>query len=347
MNRKCLSTAVILALAAGSARADFSYEQTSKITGGMMAGMMKFAGAFSKQAREPMRSTVTVKGDRMAMISANRINIIDLAAETMTDVDLEKKTYAVITFADFKLDNDAVVIATPEIAGLPYVVSGLVAAGGLAAALSTADGLLLAIANALSHDVYYRMIDTNAPTRRRLIVARILLLGVAIVGAYTASYRPANIVAMVAWAFSLAAGGLFPALVLGIWWKRTTSAGAIAGMAAGFGLTLLYLIVTRYFPEFGVNALGMTSLVNPVTGAPVIDIAAALADPATASAALASKVGWFNVNNISSALFGLPVGFAVMIVVSLMTPAPSKEMQEFIDEVRRPRGKTMMEEKTA
>jgi hypothetical protein len=101
MNRKCLSTAVILALAAGSARADFSYEQTSKITGGMMAGMMKFAGAFSKQAREPMRSTVTVKGDRMAMISANRINIIDLAAETMTDVDLEKKTYAVITFADF------------------------------------------------------------------------------------------------------------------------------------------------------------------------------------------------------------------------------------------------------
>jgi cation/acetate symporter len=253
----------------------------------------------------------------------------------------------VITFADFKLDNDAVVIATPEIAGLPYVVSGLVAAGGLAAALSTADGLLLAIANALSHDVYYRMIDPNAPTRRRLIVARVLLLGVAIVGAYTASFRPADIVAMVAWAFSLAAGGLFPALVLGIWWKRTTSAGAIAGMAAGFGITLLYLVVTRYYPAFGVNALGMTSLVNPVTSAPVVDIAAALADPATASTALASKVGWFNVNNISSALFGLPLGFAVMIVVSLMTAAPSKEMQEFIDEVRRPRGRTLMEEKTA
>src|SRR5688572_33385977 len=101
MNRKCFSTALVLVLAAGSARADFSYEQTSKITGGMMAGMMKFAGAFSKQAREPMRSTITVKGDRMAMTFANRINIIDLAAETMTDVDLEKKTYAVITFADF------------------------------------------------------------------------------------------------------------------------------------------------------------------------------------------------------------------------------------------------------
>jgi carbon monoxide dehydrogenase subunit G len=101
MNQKCFSAAVIAVLAAGSARADFSYEQTSKITGGMMAGMMKFAGAFSKQAREPMRSTISVKGDRMAITSANRISIFDLAAETMTDVDLEKKTYAVITFADF------------------------------------------------------------------------------------------------------------------------------------------------------------------------------------------------------------------------------------------------------
>jgi cation/acetate symporter len=252
----------------------------------------------------------------------------------------------IIQLADLKLDNDAIVIATPEIAGLPYVVSGLVAAGGLAAALSTADGLLLAIANALSHDVYYRMIDTNAPTHRRLIVARVLLLGVAVVGAYTASFRPADIVAMVAWAFSLAAGGLFPALVLGIWWKRTTSPGAVAGIFAGFGLTLLYLVVTRYYPEFGVNWLGMSSLLNPVTGAPVVDVAAALADPAGAYAALQSKVGWFSVNNISSALFGLPVGFGVMIVVSLLTRAPSKEMQDFIDEVRRPRGETILKEKT-
>jgi cation/acetate symporter len=104
--------------------------------------------------------------------------------------------------------------------------------------------------------------------------------------------------------------------------------------------------VTRYYPEFGVNWLGMSSLLNPVTGAPVVDVAAALADPATAYAALQSKVGWINVNNISSALFGLPVGFGVMIVVSLLTPAPSKEMQDFIDEVRRPRGETILKEKT-
>jgi hypothetical protein len=101
MNRTYLCAAVSLVLAAGSARADFSYEQTTKITGGMMAGMMKVAGAFSKQAREPMTSTVSVKGNRMAVTHARGVNIIDLDAETMTDIDLEKKTYSVITFADF------------------------------------------------------------------------------------------------------------------------------------------------------------------------------------------------------------------------------------------------------
>jgi cation/acetate symporter len=254
-----------------------------------------------------------------------------------------------LRFADLRIDNDAIVISTPEIAGLPYVVAGLVAAGGLAAALSTADGLLLAIANALSHDIYYKMIDQQAATARRLVVARVLLVLVALIAAYTASKRPADIVAMVAWAFSLAAGGLFPALVLGIWWKRTTSAGAVAGMFAGFGITLLYLVVSRYYPSFGVTTLGMTSLLNPATGAPLVpDLAAALANPnADTVAGLASKVGWFDVNNISAALFGLPVGFAVMIVVSLLTPAPSKEMQNFIDEIRRPRGRALNEEKAA
>lgn len=101
MFRNFLSTTALLVLAAGFLRADFSYEQTSKITGGMMAGMMKFAGAFSKQAREPMQMTISVKGDKLAMSSARNINIIDLSAETMTDIDLEKKTYSVITFADF------------------------------------------------------------------------------------------------------------------------------------------------------------------------------------------------------------------------------------------------------
>jgi cation/acetate symporter len=260
----------------------------------------------------------------------------------------------VLRWQDIGINTDVVVISTPEIAGLPYVITGLVAAGGLAAALSTADGLLLAIANALSHDVYYKMIDPQAPTARRLVVSRVLLVVVAVLAAWTASTRPSDILAMVSWAFSLAAGGLFPALVLGIWWKRATSQAAVAGIIAGFGVTLMYLVVTRYFPGFGVTYLGMTSLLNPATNAPLIaDLKAAVSAAGgmdgfvAVSHPLASKVGWLNINNISSAAYGLPAGFLVMFVVSLMTPAPSKAMQDFIDACRTPKGKTIMDEKLA
>jgi cation/acetate symporter len=258
----------------------------------------------------------------------------------------------VVRLQDFVINTDVIVLSTPEIAGLPYVISGLVAAGGLAAALSTADGLLLAIANALSHDVYYKMLDPNAPTVRRLLVARVLLLIVAVAAAYTASQRPGDILAMVGWAFSLAMAGNFPALVLGIWWKRATTAGAICGIVAGFGLCLFYLVTTRYFPGMGVKYFGMTSLLNPVTGAPIVDIAKAMALPnameswPTLAHPLANKVGWFNLNNINCGLLGMPLGFLVIWIVSLMTPAPSKEMQAYIDEIRKPRGATILQEKT-
>jgi cation/acetate symporter len=204
----------------------------------------------------------------------------------------------ILQLTEFIINQDIIVLSMPEIAGLPYVVSGLVAAGGLAAALSTADGLLLAIANALSHDIYYKMIDPRASTMRRLLVARVLLVGVAIIAAAVAGTRPSGIIQMVAWAFSLAAGGLFVPLVMGIWWKRTTAAGAIAGMICGFGITLFYLVATRYFDM-------------PL---------------------------WFGIRNISSALFGLPVAFLVTWLVSLMTSAPSREMQEFVDSIRVPKG---------
>jgi cation/acetate symporter len=204
----------------------------------------------------------------------------------------------ILQLGEFIINQDIIVLSMPEIAGLPYVISGLVAAGGLAAALSTADGLLLAIANALSHDIYYKMIDPKASTMRRLTVARVLLVGVAIVAAAVAGTRPAGIIQMVAWAFSLAAAGLFAPLVLGIWWKRTTAAGAIAGMIVGFGICAYYLVGTRYFDM-------------PL---------------------------WFGIRNISSALFGLPLAFLVTWAVSLMTRAPSKEMQDFVDSIRIPKG---------
>jgi cation/acetate symporter len=259
----------------------------------------------------------------------------------------------VVRLQDFVINTDVIVLSTPEIAGLPYVISGLVAAGGLAAALSTADGLLLAIANALSHDIYYKMLDPNAPTIRRLTVARILLFLVAVCAAYLASTKPGDILAMVGWAFSLAMAGNFPGLVLGIWWKRTTTLGAVCGIIAGFGLCLFYLVVTRYFPQMGVNWFGMTALTNPATGAPLVDVAKAMADPkvladvpALATNPLQSKVGWFGMNNILCGLIGMPLGFLVIIVVSLLDKEPSREMQAYVDEIRKPRGRTVLEEKT-
>jgi len=256
----------------------------------------------------------------------------------------------VVRLQDFTINTDVIVLSTPEIAGLPYVISGLVAAGGLAAALSTADGLLLAIANALSHDIYYKMIDPNAPTVKRLTVARVLLVVVAVAAAATAATKPADILAMVGWAFSLAMAGNFPALVMGIWWKRATTAGAIAGIIGGFGIAIFYLVVTRYFPGYGVAYFGMSSLPNPA-GAPLVDIAKAMAAPnamdtwVAASHPMASKVGWFGINNIAAGLIGMPVGFALIYVVSLMGKEPSKEMQAFVDEIRKPRGRTVLQEK--
>lgn len=261
-------------------------------------------------------------------------------------------TTGLLTHAGLAINNDVIVLSTPEIAGMPYVIAGLVAAGGLAAALSTADGLLLAIANALSHDIYYKMIDTQAPSSRRLVVSRILLVIVAVAAAYVASTKPADILAMVAWAFSIAAAGLFPALVLGVWWKRANKTGAIVGIIAGFGVCLYYLVGTRYF------AVGFYEMWSGLSGASDAAIAkfaelkAAWEGAAPEAKAAAWKAldlhaqrmaNWFGVANISSALFGIPAGIIGIVVGSLLTAAPSKAMQDFIDEIRRPKGKELME----
>ncbi|HMT14501.1 MAG TPA: VC_2705 family sodium/solute symporter, partial [Aestuariivirga sp.] len=271
---------------------------------------------------------------------------IHLAAQQAGD------TSGLITNRALTLDHDAIVLATPEIAGMPYVIAGLVAAGGLAAALSTADGLLLAIANALSHDIYYKMVDPQAPTARRLIVSRAFLVVVAILAAFVASTHPGDILAMVSWAFSLAAAGLFPALVMGVWWKRANKWGAVAAMAVGFLVTLYYLFGTRYY------AVGFYEVWSGLSGASPADIekyqslkaayegAAAELKPAAWAALDAHAqtiANWFGIKNISSALFGLPLGFLTLVVVSLATRRPSPAMADFIDDVRRPRGKELME----
>ncbi|EKF40324.1 sodium:solute symporter family protein [Nitratireductor indicus] len=163
----------------------------------------------------------------------------------------------ILQLNEFFMRPDIVVLATPEIAGLPYVISGLVAAGGMAAAMSTADGLLLAIANALSHDLYYKMIDPKADTAIRLVVARVLLLGIGALGALIASLQLTGILGAVAWAFCFACSGLFFPLALGVWWKRANREGAVAGMVAGFGAGCLYLyyVYTGGTPWFGIDHL--------------------------------------------------------------------------------------------
>ena len=203
---------------------------------------------------------------------------------------------------EFFMRGDIVVLATPEIAGLPYVISGLVAAGGMAAAMSTADGLLLAIANALSHDLYYKIIDTKAETRKRLIVARALLIVIGALGAIVASMKLTSILGAVAWAFDFAMSGLFFPLVLGVWWKRANRPGAIAGMAIGLAVGTWYLYMVRWG--------GM--------------------DP------------WMGIDHLRFGIIGASASLISMIAVTLMTAEPDAETQAMVDEIRIPKGETIL-----
>src|SRR5512145_3036178 len=180
---------------------------------------------------------------------------------------VDKLGDGVVQFADFVVrSTDFVVLATPEIAGLPFVITGLVMAGGLAAALSTADGLLLTISNGLSHDLYYKIINPNASIVMRLTTARVFLVVVAIVGAYVATFRINIIVAVVAYAFALAGSGFFPALVMGIFWKRANKQGAIAGMVVGFLTALVLIVLGR---NWGIYLFGIKEIGAGVIGVPV------------------------------------------------------------------------------
>ena len=221
---------------------------------------------------------------------------VDPSLLSITDINGD----GIVQLAEIVLGSDVIVLATPEIAGLPYVVSGLVAAGGLAAALSTADGLLLTIANALSHDLYYKMIDPHASTSRRLTVSKILLVVVALCAAYVTSLRLGDILFLVGAAFSLAASAFFPALVMGIFWKRANKWGAISGMVAGLGICLYYMVTT--YPFFG----GV------------------------------SANQWLDMAPISAGVFGVPVGVLTILVVSLLTPPPSQQVQDLVEYVRYP-----------
>ncbi len=256
----------------------------------------------------------------------------------------------VVRLQDLAINTDVVVLSTPEISGLPYFMSGLLAAGAIAAALSTANGLLITVSTALSHDLYYKTVNPMAPPRRRLAASRVVIVLMAVLAAWVASRKPGDVLAMVGWGFSLAASGLFPALVLGIWWRSTNKNGAVVGMLTGFLVCLAYPLVTRYFPGFGVRYLGMTSLLNPITGGHIVDVARAMAAPnameswVAAWHPLANKVGWFGINNISAAIFGVPAGLIAMIVASSLTKRPPASVLAFVDSIREPEKVMLLDE---
>lgn len=198
---------------------------------------------------------------------------------------------------EITIDRDIIVLATPEIAKLAPWVIALVAAGGLAAALSTASGLLLVISSSIAHDVYYRIIDPNASEQKRLFVGR-LLVGLSLVMAGYFGVNPPGFVGeVVAFAFGLAASSFFPAIILGIFDKRTNSIGAITGMLTGLIFTIIYIVGVKFagMPTwfFGVSAEGIGTL-------------------------------------------GMVINLVVTLVVSRLTPPPPAHIQALVENLRSP-----------
>jgi len=214
----------------------------------------------------------------------------------------------IVQLSEIKLASDVVVLAMPEIGGLPYVISGLVAAGGLAAALSTADGLLLTLSNSLSHDTWFRVVSPRMSPARRVMVSKILLLAVAFGAAWLASHKPADILFMVSAAFSFAACTFFPVLVAGIFWKRANKWGAVSGMLTGLAVTGWYMCRTQ--PVLREWIFGVAPDVP-------VDL-------------------WWGIQPLSAGVFGAPAALAAIVVVSLLTTPPDRATRDLVDFVRRP-----------
>jgi cation/acetate symporter len=208
---------------------------------------------------------------------------VDSALVSVSDVNGDR----ILQFGEIRLGADMIMLATPELGGLPYVVSGLVAAGGLAAALSTADGLLLTISNSLVRDTYCHEIKPDVTPEQRVILSKFALLGVAMVAAFVAALKPGEILPLVSASFSLAASAFVPAMVMGIFWKRTHRTAAVAGMLAGLGTTVYYMAV---------NAPAIRGLLGWPPGQDL----------------------WFSILPISAGVFGVPAGFAVIVAVTLL-----------------------------
>jgi cation/acetate symporter len=215
---------------------------------------------------------------------------------------------------ELTVDRDIITLANPEIARLPNWVIALVAAGGLAAALSTAAGLLLVISSAVSHDVIKKMINPELSEKKELMAARLSAFVAVCVAGYFGINPPGFVASVVAIAFGYAAASFFPAIVMGIFSKRMNKEGAIAGMVAGLGITMIYIL------KFKLSGITGFEWVPSVLGSN------------------AQEDWWFGISPEGFGTVGMLVNFAVSLSISYLTPAPSAAVQELVEDIRIPAG---------
>jgi cation/acetate symporter len=211
---------------------------------------------------------------------------------------------------ELTVDRDIMVLANPEIANLPAWVIALVAAGGLAAALSTAAGLLLVISSSVSHDLVKSLFKPDITDKQELVVARLSAVGAVVVAGYFGINPPGFVAAVVALAFGLAAASFFPAIILGIFYKKMNKEGAIAGMVVGIGLMLFYMLKFK----FGIF------------------------DGGKAAVAGLSKDWWFGISPEGFGFIAMIVNFAVSLAINAFTADPPEEVQEIVETIRIPSG---------
>ena len=221
-------------------------------------------------------------------------------------VDLNQD--GIVQLAEIQMGTDVVVLAGPEIGGLPYVISGLVAAGALAAALSTADGLLLTLSSALSHDTLFRVMSPKMGPGRRVLLSKILLLIVAFAAAWAATRTPADILFLVGAAFSFAASTFFPVLVMGIFWKGANKWGACCGMVAGLCVTSVYMIQAQPWLRHWVLGISTSEPIHL----------------------------WWDIQPIAAGVFGAPAAFVVIMLVSGLTRRTNPVTDALVDDLRLP-----------
>jgi cation/acetate symporter len=211
---------------------------------------------------------------------------------------------------ELTVDRDIMVLANPEIANLPAWVIALVAAGGLAAALSTAAGLLLVISSSVSHDLVKSVFKPDISDKQELVVARLAAVGAVVVAGYFGINPPGFVAAVVALAFGLGAASFFPAIILGIFYKKMNKEGAITGMIVGIGLMLFYMLKFK----FGIFDGGKSAVAG------------------------LSKDWWFGISPEGFGFIAMLVNFAVSLTVNAFTPEPSEEVQEIVETIRIPSG---------